>query len=548
MAKVQIIPLGGAGEIGRNCTCVIHGDDMILIDCGISFPNEEQFGVDIVLPDFSFIIENRQKLKAIFLTHAHEDHVGALPYLLARVKAPIYSADYTLAMIRNKLDERMDVAQLEFVRLNPGKSAQIGSMKLESIRVTHSIPDATAAAIHTPEGVILFTGDYKFDPTPVDGKLSDEKRLKELGDSGVLCLVGDSTNVERRGWGPSESEVTPGFRKLFDDAEGRVIVTMFASNIHRMQQVFNVAAETGRKVASAGRRMDVTIDMCSRLGYLDLPPNTRIRLDESHSYKPHELVVLTTGSQGEPMSALVQMSKKEYSRMQVMDGDTIVYSARPIPGNEAAIWRTVNRLFRMGATVIYDAEFPIHVSGHAYRDEISHMLKLTRPKYIAPVHGEPRHQYLFEQLAIGMGYDPEAIFTMVDGFPLELTKKSADFGEAVPSGRIYVDNGGRAVVTDEILRDRGNLANDGMIMITLALDTAKGTVIGSPELQTKGFSGELDVCQKSIEIVDDALRAMRTTDLQDVDFVRQEIHSVVRRYIQKRTSLRPVVIPSILEI
>ena len=406
-----------------------------------------------------------------------------------------------------------------------------------------------ALAIKTQHGYVLFTADFKFDFSPIDQKLSDLSRLAQIGDEGVVCLVSDSTNIERAGWSPSESLVANGFRKIFAQSEGRVLITSFASNIHRMQQAFTVAAELGRKVAVAGRRMEQTVDLCIRGEYLKIPYGTQIKLEDVGKYEPHELVILTTGSQGEPMSALVQMSREEYSRLKIIPGDTVIYSARPIPGNEGAIWRTVNRLFRMGATVIYDDPgSPVHVSGHGYLEELKMMVNLTRPYYLTPVHGEPRHIHLYRKMALAMGYPDHRIFTMEDGLPVVIGEESAAYGEAVPCGRVLVDNGGNAGISDEILRDRSNLANEGIVVITVAIDVEQGDIVGDITLQAKGYSGPETVLMPTCEVVYDALRELKNSEMQDLDVVRHTVADAARRFLGRRTKMRPLVIPAIVEV
>lgn len=548
MSEVRVIPLGGAGEIGKNCTAVIQGDDIIVIDVGLSFPSEEMLGVDIVIPDFTFLVQNQDKLRGVFLTHAHEDHVGALAYLLKQVKVPVYGSEFILAMVRMKLDEKMDTRSLDLRTFKPGDKLEAGSLSVEPVRITHSIPDTFCMAVRTAHGIVLFTADFKFDFTPVDGKLSQISRLAELGEEGVLCLLSDSTNVERPGWGPSEREVTPGFRKYFHEAPGRVLITTFASNIHRMQQVFDVAAETGRKVAVAGRRMDQSIDVCVRMGYLRVDRGLKIPLDEVSNYPADKLAILTTGSQGEPMAALSQMSREEYSRLKIIPGDTVLYSARPIPGNEAAIWRVVNRLVRMGATVVYDSPIPIHVSGHAYQEELKMMINLTKPYYLAPVHGEPRHQALYREIALGMGYPEHRIFTLWDGVPLVIGEKDAWLGEPVPCGRVLVDNAGTPGISDDILRDRYSLANDGIVVLTICLDIERGEVVGDPIAQTRGFSGTDQTMQGALQAVTDALEGLSSQEKSDPDQVRHVTADAMRRFLQRRAQLRPLVLPVMIEV
>ncbi len=540
--------MGGVGEIGKNCTVIRQDDDIIVIDCGLSFPTEEMLGVDIVIPDFTYLVENQDKVRGVFITHAHEDHVGALPYLLQQINVPIYASEFTHALIRQKLDERLDLRKIQLPVFKPGDIIKAGSLTVEPVRVTHSIPETCSMAIRTKHGIILMTADFKFDFTPVDGKLSNIARFGELGNEGVVALLSDSTNVERPGWGPSEREVSTGLRRVFTTAKGRVLLTTFASNIHRMQQVYDVAAEVGRKVATVGRRMEQNVDICVRMGYLKIPKGTRINLDEAKNYRADQLAILTTGSQGEPMSALVQMSKEEYSRLRVIEGDTLIYSARPIPGNEAAIWRTINRLFRQGVEVVYDSKVPTHVSGHAYQEELKMMVNLTRPYYVAPVHGEPRHQHAYLEIARNMGYPEHRIFTMLDGVPLNIEETSASLGEAVQCGRVLVDSAGMPGVTDEVLRDRNNVARDGLITVTIAVDPERGEIVGDPILQAKGFHAAEGTLEAVAEALNDALDHLDENDIRDVDRLRHQVSDIVKKHIQKKTQLRPVVMPTVLEV
>lgn len=548
MALVEVIALGGVGEIGKNCTVVRQGDDIVVIDCGLSFPNEEMLGVDIVVPDFTYLLEHKELVRGVFLTHAHEDHVGALPYLLAQMKVPVYATEFTHALIRSKLEEKLDIKSLDLRTFKPGDVLPAGKLSVEAVRITHSIPDTCCMSVSTDHGHLFFTADFKFDFTPVDHKLSDITRIGELGNDGVLCLFSDSTNVERPGWGPSESLVSEGLRTVFSEAQGRILLTTFASNIHRMQQLINVAHEFGRKVAIVGRRMEQNLAICLEHGYVKVPKGVIIRLDELKNYPDDKVAILTTGSQGEPMSALVQMSKGEYGRLQIRSGDTLIYSARPIPGNEGAIWRTVNRLFRQGCNVIYDARNPIHVSGHAYQEELKMMINLTKPFYIAPVHGEPRHQHLYNTIADSMGFPEHRRFMMTAGVPLVFDDTQAYLGEPVPAGRILVDNSGTPGVTDEVLRDRYTVANDGLIVITIAVDVEQGEIVNEPIIQARGLHTDQSLLEQIQAMVDDHLRAMARDDIRDVTKVRREIADLVRRAAQKRAQIRPLVLPVIVEI
>ena len=548
MSEVKVIALGGVGEIGKNCSLVEQGDDIVVVDCGLSFPNEEMLGVDIVVPDFTYLIENKERVKGVFLTHAHEDHVGGLSYLLKSIDVPVYCTEFTHALIKHKMEERLPGKKIDFKITRAGEKVKAGELEVEFIRVTHSIPENCSLAIKTIHGHVLFTGDFKFDFTPVDNKLSDLKRFGELGEEGVVLLLSDSTNVERTGWGPSESLVAEGLRKVFAEAKGRVLLTTFASNIHRMQQAFNMAYETGRKVAVVGRSMERNLEICMRLGYLRIPDYTMISLQDAKSLPDHEVVLLTTGSQGEPLSALVQMSKGEYGRMQIREGDTLIYSARPIPGNEGAIWRTINRLFQQGCKVVYDSATPIHVSGHAYQEELKMMINLTKPFYIAPVHGEPRHQFLYNQIAAGMGYPDHRRFTLEAGIPLVMDDKKAYLGEAVATGRVLVDNSGTPGVTDEVLRDRYNVANDGLIIISIAVDTTHGEIVGDLNLMAKGFHGPVGILDQAKDVLIDLLSSMNPSDIKDLNKVKTESADLVRKFLGKRIKLRPLIVPSVIEV
>ncbi len=548
MSLVQVIPLGGVGEIGKNCTVFRQGDDIVVIDVGLSFPNEEMPGVDIVIPDFTYLIENKDLIRGIFLTHAHEDHVGSLPYLLRQIQPPVYASEFTHALIRNKLEEKTDIKSLDLRTFKAGDEIECGSLVVEPVRVTHSIPETTAMAIKTSQGIVLMTADFKFDFTPVDGKLSNLARFGELGKEGVILLLSDSTNVERPGWGPSERDVAQGLRKVFLEAAGRVLLTSFSSNIHRMQQVYDVAAETGRKVAVVGRRMEMNVEVCSRMGYLKIPPNTRATLDELRFMEPNKVAILTTGSQGEPMSALVKMSREEYGRLQLVSGDTLIYSARPIPGNEAAIWRTINRLFRMGVNVVYESATPVHVSGHAYQEELKMMINLTRPFYVAPVHGEPRHQNLYNHIAVEMGYPEHRTFIMRDGVPLCLDDTNAWLGEQVACGRVLVDSAGNPGVTEEILRDRTSLARDGVVAVTVAIDPEQGELVGDAHVSAKGFHAAESILITLAEQLADHVAGLDSESLRDVDRVRHEVGDLARRFLHKKTNLRPLVLATVVEV
>ncbi len=548
MALVEIVALGGVGEIGKNCSAVRQGDDIVVIDCGLSFPNEEMPGIDIVVPDFTYLVENKDKVRGVFLTHAHEDHVGGLSYLLNQIKVPVYCTEFTQALIRRKLEEMLPKDRIDLRIFKHGDRIKAGALEVEPIRVTHSIPENASMAIRTSHGIVLFTGDFKFDFSPVDSKLSNIVRFGELGQEGVICLLSDSTNVERNGWGPSERIVLDGLRKVFKEAKGRVLLTTFASNIHRLQQAMEAAAETGRKVAVVGRRMEQNLETCQQLGYVRVPKGVLVRLDEIRQFPDNQVAILTTGSQGEPMSALVQMSKGTYGRMQIKDGDTLIYSARPIPGNEGAIWRTVNRLFEQGCTVVYESPTPIHVSGHAYQEELKMMINLTKPFYVAPVHGEPRHQFIYSNMARDMGYPEHRIFTLKSGVPLVIDETQAHFGEPVPVGQVLVDGSGREGVTDDVLRDRFTVAKEGLVSVTVVVDKERGLVVGDPIVQARGFHGPDDMEAQAASWIEDALRQLSPAELKDSVRVRHTVADSVRRTFQKRAQSRPLVVPTVVEV
>lgn len=545
---LEIVPLGGTGEIGKNLNLVRCNGEAIIIDCGISFPGEDLPGVDLVIPDPEYLLSVRDELQAILLTHGHEDHVGALPYLLPRLgKLPIYGTPLTLALIEQKLRERRLDAPLNPVK--PGTPFQVGSITVEPIRVTHSIPDCVAYALRTAEGIVVFTGDFKFDHTPVDGERTDFNHLARLGDEGVLLLLSDCTNAERTGWTPSESTVSDAYYTLFANAQGRILVTTFASNLHRLQQAIDMAQLYGRKVAVLGRRMEQNVDIAVQRGYLRVAPGALISARQIDDYPPEQILVLTTGSQGEPLSALSQIAADEYPRLKINPGDTVILSATPIPGNESLVWRTVNRLVRLGAKVYHDGIVPVHVSGHASQEELKLMISLLKPRYLAPVHGEPRHQAAYFELARQMGYRDEQMFLLENGSVLRIENGEASLGEKVPAGRLLLEEGVEGGVPESLIRDRRVIAEEGILVALITVRAQTGELVDDPQFILRGFEWQNEVQPElAREAILQTLGKMSPPEISDWDNIREELTQVLRRFCRKHLSRRPMVVAVVTEV
>jgi len=545
---LEIIPLGGTGEIGKNLNLVRCNGEALIIDCGISFPGEDLPGVDLVIPDPEYLLSVRDELQAILLTHGHEDHVGALPYMLPLLgKLPIYGTPLTLALIEQKLRERRLDAPLHPVK--PGTPFQVGSITVEPIRVTHSIPDCVAYALRTAEGIVVFTGDFKFDHTPVDGERTDFNHLARLGDEGVLLLLSDCTNAERTGWTPSESTVSDAYYTLFANAQGRILVTTFASNIHRLQQAIDMAQLYGRKVAVLGRRMEQNVDIAVQRGYLRVEPGVLISARQIDDYPPEQILVLTTGSQGEPLSALSQIAADEYPRLKIAPGDTVILSATPIPGNESLVWRTVNRLVRLGAKVYHDGIAPVHVSGHASQEELKLMISLLKPRYLAPVHGEPRHQAAYLELARQMGYRDEQMFMLENGAVLRIENGIATLGEKVPAGRLLIEEGVEGGVPESLIRDRRHIAQEGILVALITVRAQTGELVDDPQFILRGFEWQNEVQPElAREAVLQTLGKMSPPEISDWDNIREELTQVLRRFCRKHLSRRPMVVTVVTEV
>lgn len=547
---LSVIPLGGLEEIGMNMTVLEYGDDMVVIDAGLMFPQEEMLGIDFVIPDFTYILENREKVRGIILSHGHEDHTGALPFLLKEMNVPVYGTPLTIGLVREKLREH----NLEHVELNAVKPREIitlGVFEIEPIRVTHSIVDGVGFGIKTPVGLIVHTGDFKLDPTPVDGQLMDFHKFSEYGEKGTVLLLSDSTNAEKGGFTFSEKEVRRAFEEIFATAKGRIIIATFASNIHRIQQVIDVAAMFGRKVILSGKSIVSNTQIALDLGYLRIPKDIWLRLENLKNLKDDEVVIITTGSQGEPMSVLSRIATDEHKTIKVKEGDIVILSAKMIPGNEHSIGRIINHLFRRGATVIYEKVSEIHVSGHASKEELKLMLNLVRPTYFMPVHGEYRHKVYHARLGEKTGIPRENIFLLDDGEVLEITKETAVKSGKVTSGRIYVDGKGVGDVQDMVLRDRRRLAHDGIVIILIGIEKISGTIVSGPDIISRGFVFEdasQDVINDVKELVSTSLRELDPEIIADKSLIQAKIRSILKKYLRNTMDRQPMIMPIIFEV
>ncbi|MBI3910584.1 MAG: ribonuclease J [Armatimonadetes bacterium] len=546
---LHIIPLGGATEIGRNITAYHLGEQILVVDCGLMFPDQEMLGVDIVIPDASFLIENRAQVAGICLTHGHEDHIGALPYVLPHVPAPIYTTELTLGLVREKLKEYGLWASTEAIQVADGERVQIGDFNVEFVHVCHSIPGACSLVIRTPTGTVVHTSDFKFDQNPEDGKLTDVSALARAGDEGVLALVVDSTNVDKPGYVLSEATVREALDQVFLEASGRIIVTSFASNINRIQQVIDISQRYNRRVALAGRSMQENVRIARELGYLHVGEDTLIRLDQIEGYSPSEITIITTGSQGEPLSALTRMAMGDHRHVRIQEGDTVVFSATPIPGNEDLILRTINHLFKQGANVIDPRMHPpIHVSGHANREELKMMLNLTRPAFVVPVHGEYRHKELWRRMAGEMNY---LAIHLENGDTLQVTPEEAVITEHVTAGAVFVDGSGMSGLEDAVLRDRWHLSQDGIVVVVCTVDHATGRLIAGPDVVARGaiLTPELDkVTEEARRRTQEIIEALPEDGTVDWATVRTDVRRAINKLLQQTTGRRPMVVPILMEI
>jgi len=550
--RLKVIPLGGLGAIGKNMTVFEYGDDLVLIDAGLMFPDNEMLGIDLVLPDFSYIVERRERLRAIILTHGHEDHVGALPFVLREMpEVPVYGTRLTLGLVNSKLGEHNLQGKTTVHEINVGTSLTLGAFEVEFLEVCHSIPDGVGVALHTPVGVVVHSGDFKLDQTPVDGRVTALQRFGELGQKGVLLFLSDSTNAETAGYTRAERSVGHNFDAIFAQSEGRIIVASFASHIHRLQQAFDAAARVGRSVAVVGRSMIKNVNIAANLGYLTIPEGTLIRPQDIPDIPLDSLVVLSTGSQGEPMSALARMAAHDHHLINIIPGDTVIISAKPVPGNERSVHRTINRLFAAGAKVIYGAEAGVHVSGHAAAEELKILLNLVKPRYFVPVHGEYRHLYAHAELARATGVEAENVFIMEAGDVLELGSDGARIAGRVQAGMVFVDGLAMGDFQDVILRDRHHLATDGVAIVVITLSSQDGSIAAQPEVALRGFvhTGDMeDMVEQVKERVVAALSSAKMQDIGDVSILKAHVHDEVQRFFKKEVKRRPLVLPILVEV
>jgi ribonuclease J len=547
---LRLIPLGGLGEIGLNMMLLEAGDDLLAVDCGLMFPDDDLPGIDYVIPDFSYLLAKRDRLRGVILTHGHEDHIGALPYLLRELSVPVYGPRIALALATERLREHGLAERARLHPVEPRRAFDLGPFRVEPIRVTHSVVDGVGYGIETPVGILVHTGDFKFDPTPIDGERSDLARLAELGERGVLCLLSDSTNVERPGSTPSEREVGRALGERIRHAAGRVIVATFASHVHRVQQVLDVAHAAGRRVALVGRSMEQTVRIATELGYLHVPPGALMALEELAALPAYRQVILSTGSQGEPNSAIALMAAGEHRQVRVADGDLVILSARIIPGHERTMTRVVNQFLRLGAEVLWEPIAFVHVSGHASQDELRLALNLVRPAFFVPVHGEYRHLRAHGQLAREVGIPAEHVFVIEDGQGIEFTKTTGRVLQRFPVGRVLVDGKGVGDVGAVVLRDRQLLAQDGMVVVVVAVDRGTGEVIAGPEIASRGWVYEREsetVLEEARTVLREALRDKAGEAPIAREVLQSLLRATLRRFISQRYDRKPIVLPVILE-
>jgi ribonuclease J len=551
-SKLRVLPLGGLGEIGKNMTVIEYDGRIVVVDTGLMFPTAEMHGIDLVLPDFSYLRDRAEDIEAIVLTHGHEDHVGALPYVLREIGFPpvIYGGLLTIGMVRSKLDEHK-LADAPLQELPAGERVEAGPFGLELVHLSHSIPDMRGVLLTTELGSVLMTGDYKFDQTPVDGRPADISRLAEIGRDGLLLLCGDSTNADRPGIAPSESSVGPALLETFAGCEGRIIVTSFASNIHRVQQVIDAAVELDRRVALVGRSMRKNFNIASNLGMAEAPSGLFIQPREIESFPDEKVVVISTGSQGEPLSALRRMANNDHRDVELHSGDTVVFSATPVPGNERAVNETIDRIYEIGATVVTAKDAPIHASGHGWQEELKLMLNLTKPRYVLPVHGDHKRLRLHTELAHSVGIDPENVFRGKNGLPLEIDEDGARFGEDIGAGTIFVDGLNIGDPDDVALRDRREISADGIFIVVATVSSDDGSVVADPEVIFRGvaFVEEADALVEELkDVIEDSLDAAADAGTRELPLIEEDLHDAVGKFVYEKLRRRPMILPVVVEV
>ena len=550
-SNLKIIPLGGLEEIGNNMTIFEYEDEIVIVDCGLEFPTDDMLGVDLVIPDVTYLEKNKEKIKGLVITHGHEDHIGAIPYILKQINIPIYATKLTIGLIKNKLEEHKLLRSTKLYEIEAGRTIKLGKISVEFIRSCHSIPDAVMLAINTPVGTVIHTGDFKIDYTPINSEMTDLNRIAEIGSKGVLALLSDSTNSERKGYTMSESTVGKEFDKLFVNCKKRIVVATFASNVHRVQQIVNASVANGRKIAVCGRSMINMIETARALGYMDVPENVFIDIDMIKNYTDEQLVIITTGSQGEAMSALTRMAAGEHKKIEITPNDLIIISANPIPGNEKSVSKVIDDLMQIGADVVYNALADIHVSGHACQEEQKLILALTKPKYFIPVHGEYRQLMAHAETAIKMGVAPENIFMNTNGRIIELNENEAKQTGSVPCGKVLVDGYGVGDVGNVVLRDRQHLSQDGLIVIVMTMDSSTGEIVAGPDVISRGFvyvkesENLMDEVKKYIR---EEVEILENKGVRDWATIKSTLKDHIRDYIFQRTKRNPMILPIIMSL
>ncbi|MFR2533661.1 MAG: ribonuclease J [Clostridia bacterium] len=550
-ANLKIIPLGGLEEIGKNMTVFEYENEIIIVDCGLEFPTDDMLGVDLVIPDVSYLERNKDKIKGLVVTHGHEDHIGAIPYILRQINIPIYATKLTVGLIQNKLEEHKLLRSTKLNIVEAGQTINFGKMQVEFIRSCHSIPDAVMLAIYTPVGTVFHTGDFKIDYTPINSEMTDLTRIAEIGKKGVLALLSDSTNAERKGYTMSESTVGEVFDKLFINCTKRIVVATFASNVHRVQQIVNAAVANQRKIAVCGRSMINMIDTARKLGYIDVPDNVFIDIDMIKNYTDEQLVIITTGSQGETMSALTRMAAGEHRKVEITPNDLVIISANPIPGNEKLVSKVIDDLMQIGAEVVYSSLADVHVSGHACQEEQKLILSLTKPKYFIPVHGEYRQLMSHAETAKKMGVDAKNIFLSTNGRILELNEKEAKLTTTVPSGKILVDGLGVGDVGNVVLRDRQHLSQDGLIVIVMTMDNATGEIVAGPDVISRGFvyvKESENLMEDVKKVIREEVKDLENQDIRDWSTIKSTLKDHLRDYIFQKTKRNPMILPIIMAL